>query len=112
MTKLQRLAGFDVIIFPGFGTRMKTPDEEVLQSVQECLKPWAHIKPVLPFPAGSQWAASTAMLYERLKQLTSALSRDERCLPILWGQKAARLVCGRRGTPSLPDNLLKLMRRT
>ena len=69
MTKLQRLAGFDVIIFPGFGTRMKTPDEEVLQSVQECLKPWAHIKPVLPVPAGSQWAASTAMLYERLKTI-------------------------------------------
>ena len=69
MTKLQRLAGFDVIIFPGFGARMKTPDEEVLQSVQECLKPWGHIKPVLPVPAGSQWAASTAMLYERLKTI-------------------------------------------
>jgi len=69
MTKLQRLAGFDVIIFPGFGARMKTPDEEVLQSVQECLKPWGHIKPALPVPAGSQWAASTAMLYERLKTI-------------------------------------------
>ena len=66
MTKLQRLAGFDVIIFPGFGARMKTPDEEVLQSVQECLQPWGHLKPVLPVPAGSQWAASTAMLYQRL----------------------------------------------
>ena len=69
MTKLQRLAGFDVIIFPGFGARMKTPDEEVLQSVQECLKPWGHIKPALPVPAGSQWAASTAKLYERLKTI-------------------------------------------
>ena len=69
MTKLQRLAGFDVIIFPGFGARMKTPDEEVLQSVQECLKPWSHIKPALPVPAGSQWAASTAMLYKRLKTI-------------------------------------------
>ena len=67
MTKLQRMAGFDVIIFPGFGARMKTPDEEVLQSVQECLKPWGHIKPALPVPAGSQWAGSTAMLYKRLK---------------------------------------------
>jgi len=69
MTKLQRLAGFDVIIFPGFGARMKTPDDEVLQSVQECLKPWGHIKPALPVPAGSQWAASTALLYERLKTI-------------------------------------------
>ncbi|MYD09858.1 MAG: ribulose 1,5-bisphosphate carboxylase [Chloroflexi bacterium] len=67
MTKLQRLAGFDVIIFPGFGARMKTPDEDVSSSVQECLKPWGHIKRVLPVPAGSQWAASTGMLYERLK---------------------------------------------
>lgn len=69
MTKLQRLAGYDVIIFPGFGARMKTPDEEALQSVRECLKPWRHIKPALPVPAGSQWAASTAMLYERLKTI-------------------------------------------
>ncbi len=69
MIKLQRLAGFDVIIFPGFGARMKTPDDEVLQSVQECLKPWGHIKPALPVPAGSQWAASTARLYERLQTI-------------------------------------------
>ena len=69
MIKLQRLAGFDVIIFPGFGARMKTPDEDVLQSVQQCLKPWGHIEPALPVPAGSQWAASTAMLYERLQTI-------------------------------------------
>jgi len=69
MIKLQRLAGFDVIIFPGFGTRMKTPDEEVYQSVDECLNTWGHIKPALPVPAGSQWAASTATLYERLKTI-------------------------------------------
>ena len=69
MIKLQRLAGFDVIIFPGFGARMKTPDDEVLQSVHECLKPWGQIKPALPVPAGSQWAASSAALYERLKTI-------------------------------------------
>lgn len=69
MIKLQRLAGFDVIIFPGFGARMKTPDDEVLQSVQECLKPWGQIKTALPVPAGSQWAGSTALLHERLKTI-------------------------------------------
>lgn len=67
MTKLQRLAGFDVIIFPGFGARMKTPDDEALQCAQACLQPWGQIKPALPVPAGSQWAASSAHLYERLK---------------------------------------------
>lgn len=66
MTKLQRLAGFDVIIFPGFGSRMKTPDHDVLDSVAACLDPWGDIKPALPVPAGSQWAASTGELYERL----------------------------------------------
>ena len=48
---------------------MKTPDEEVLQCVQACLKPWGHIQPVLPVPAGSQWAASTAVLHDRLKTI-------------------------------------------
>jgi ribulose-bisphosphate carboxylase large chain len=66
MTKLQRLAGFDVIIFPGFGSRMKTADDEVLANVATCLEPWGNIKPALPVPAGSQWAGSTAALYERL----------------------------------------------
>jgi ribulose-bisphosphate carboxylase large chain len=67
ITKLQRIVGFDAVIFPGFGTRMKTPDKEVLQSVEECLKPLADMKPCLPVPAGSQWAGSTARLYEKLK---------------------------------------------
>ena len=67
ITKLQRLVGFDAVIFPGFGSRMKTPDREVLQSVEECLKPMGDMKPCLPVPAGSQWAGSTVRLYERLK---------------------------------------------
>jgi ribulose-bisphosphate carboxylase large chain len=67
ITKLQRIAGCDAVIFPGFGSRMKTPDKEVLQSVQECLRPLGNIKPCLPVPAGSQWAGSTVRLYEKLK---------------------------------------------
>ncbi|NDJ62417.1 MAG: ribulose 1,5-bisphosphate carboxylase [Chloroflexi bacterium] len=66
VTKLQRLVGFDVIIFPGFGSRMKTPDDEVIASVTACLEPWGNIKPALPVPAGSQWAGSTGELYRRL----------------------------------------------
>jgi len=66
ITKLQRLVGFDSIIMPGFGKRMKTPDEEVLKNVEECFKPMGHIKDTLPVPAGSQWAGSTARLYDRL----------------------------------------------
>lgn len=66
ITKLQRLVGFDAIIMPGFGDRMKTPDDEVLENVRECFKPMGHIKDTLPVPAGSQWAGTTLELYERL----------------------------------------------
>jgi ribulose-bisphosphate carboxylase large chain len=66
ITKLQRLVGFDSIIMPGFGDRMKTPDDEVLENVRECFKPFGHIKDTLPVPAGSQWAGSTLKLYKRL----------------------------------------------
>lgn len=66
ITKLQRLAGFDAIIFPGFGERMKTTDDEVLASVKECLRPMGEFKRSLPVPAGSQWAGSTEFLYKLL----------------------------------------------
>ena len=69
MTKLQRLVGFDAIILAGFGARMKTSDDEVFENVAECLKPAGHIKPALPVPAGSQWAATTAELYQRLQTI-------------------------------------------
>ena len=67
--KLQRMVGFDTIILPGFGSRMKTPDREVLENVEECLKPLGHMKPCLPVPAGSQWAGSTIDIYEKLKTI-------------------------------------------
>ncbi len=66
VTKLQRMVGFDAIIYPGFGARMKTTDAEVLQSAQACLEPLGHLKPALPVPAGSQWAGSTGDLYKKL----------------------------------------------
>jgi ribulose-bisphosphate carboxylase large chain len=66
ITKLQRIAGFDSIIMPGFGERMKTPDDEVLENIQKCFKPMGNIKMTLPVPAGSQWAGSTSRLYKKL----------------------------------------------
>ena len=66
ITKLQRMVGFDSIIMPGFGERMKTGDDEVLENVQQCLKPMGHLKDTLPVPAGSQWAGSTLKLYKKL----------------------------------------------
>jgi ribulose-bisphosphate carboxylase large chain len=69
ITKLQRMVGFDVIILPGFGARMKTSDTEVFENVNECLKPLGQMKRALPVPAGSQWAGSTGELYEILKTI-------------------------------------------
>ena len=66
ITRLQRIAGFDALIFPGFGDRMKTPDSDVLQDVAECLQPLGGLKTALPVPAGSQWAGSTGRLYQKL----------------------------------------------
>ena len=66
ITKLQRMVGFDVIIMPGFGERMKVPEAEVLECVQECFKPLGSMKKSLPVPAGSQWAGTTGFLYEKL----------------------------------------------
>lgn len=57
-TRLQRLAGFDVIIMPGFGSRMMTPESEVLDNVRACLEPMGPIKPCLPVPGGSDSAAT------------------------------------------------------
>ena len=39
LTRLQRLAGFDSVIMPGFGSRMMTPEHEVLDCVRACLEP-------------------------------------------------------------------------
>jgi ribulose-bisphosphate carboxylase large chain len=66
ITQLQRLVGFDCIIFPGFGERMKTSEAEVMLDVQECLRPMGQIKKSLPVPAGSQWAGSIPHLFEKL----------------------------------------------
>jgi ribulose-bisphosphate carboxylase large chain len=67
ITKLQRIAGFDVIIMPGFGERMKIPETEVLECVEACFEPLGRLKKSLPVPAGSQWAGSTGFLFEKLE---------------------------------------------
>ncbi len=66
ITKLQRLAGFDAIIMPGFGRRMQMTDDEVLSCVRACLEPMGPIKPSLPVPGGSDWAGTLPSLYEKL----------------------------------------------
>jgi ribulose-bisphosphate carboxylase large chain len=68
-TQLQRLVGFDCIIFPGFGERMKTSETEVMLDIQECLRPMTQIKRSLPVPAGSQWAGSIPQLHEKLASI-------------------------------------------
>lgn len=64
IVKLQRLAGFDCIIYQGLGERMGTSKEEVLLAYQACVKPMGHLKSCLPVPGGSQWVGSLNILYE------------------------------------------------
>ncbi|NJL08354.1 MAG: ribulose 1,5-bisphosphate carboxylase [Methylacidiphilales bacterium] len=65
-TRLQRLAGFDVVIMPGFGPRMMTPEHEVLDCVRACLEPMGPIKPCLPAPGGSDSAATLEGVFRKL----------------------------------------------
>jgi ribulose-bisphosphate carboxylase large chain len=66
LTRLQRLAGFDSVIMPGFGSRMMTPEHEVLDCVRACLEPMGHIKPCLPVPGGSDWAGTLEGVFRKV----------------------------------------------
>lgn len=61
--KLHRLAGFDAMIYQGLGDRMRTSVQDVLDGFQACIEPMGHLRPILPVPAGSQWAGSLGKLY-------------------------------------------------
>lgn len=66
MTKLQRLAGADIIIIAGFGERMGCTDTEVLNNVRACLEPWGSLLPALPVPGGSDSAETLPHVYEKI----------------------------------------------
>ncbi len=66
LTRLQRLAGFDAVIMPGFGSRMMTPEHEVLECVRACLEPMGPVKPCLPVPGGSDWAGTLEGVYRKV----------------------------------------------
>jgi ribulose-bisphosphate carboxylase large chain len=66
LTRLQRLAGADAVIMPGFGPRMATPPDEVLACVRACLEPMGPIAPSLPCPGGSDWAGTVARVHAAL----------------------------------------------
>ncbi|NBC46487.1 MAG: ribulose 1,5-bisphosphate carboxylase [Gammaproteobacteria bacterium] len=65
-TKLQRLAGYDVVIMPGFGPRMMMPEDEVLECIAACTEPMGPIKPALPVPGGSDSAVTLPGVHERV----------------------------------------------
>ena len=65
-TKLQRLAGFDVVIMPGFGPRMMTAQDEVLECIAACVEPMGAIKPCLPVPGGSDSAVTLPGVHEHV----------------------------------------------
>jgi ribulose-bisphosphate carboxylase large chain len=66
LTKLQRIAGCDAVIMPGFGDRMMTADEDVLANVDACVMEMTGIRPCLPVPGGSDWAGTLETVYRKL----------------------------------------------
>ncbi|RAI43015.1 RuBisCO large subunit C-terminal-like domain-containing protein [Rhodoplanes roseus] len=66
LTRLQRLAGFDAVIMPGFGPRMMTPEAEVLDCIRACLEPMGSILPSLPVPGGSDSAATLESVFRKV----------------------------------------------
>jgi ribulose-bisphosphate carboxylase large chain len=66
ITKLQRLVGFDAIIMPGFGDRMMTSENEVMENVDACSERMGSIRPSLPVPGGSDWAGTLDHVYRRI----------------------------------------------
>lgn len=73
ITKLQRIAGCDAIIMPGFGARMATPEDEVLANCAECTKLLGAIEGVLPVPGGSDWAGTLPLMLEKLRTTDFAM---------------------------------------
>ncbi|MFL9827457.1 RuBisCO large subunit C-terminal-like domain-containing protein [Rhodoplanes sp. SY1] len=65
-TRLQRLAGFDAVIMPGFGPRMMTPEAEVQDCIRACLEPMGDILPSLPVPGGSDSAATLERVFAKV----------------------------------------------
>ena len=65
-TKLQRMVGYDVLIYPGVDSRLKASHEDVMDNAKACLDKLGDLKPMLPVPAGSQWAGSLEELYKLL----------------------------------------------
>ena len=66
LIKLQRLAGLDAIVMPGFGARMGMDEAEVLDGVAACLAPMGPIARSLPIPGGSDWAGTLEGVYRRV----------------------------------------------
>ena len=66
LTRLQRLAGCDVIIMPGFGPRMMTPAHEVQENLRACLEPMGSLRPSLPVPGGSDSAVTLERVHRAI----------------------------------------------
>ena len=66
ITKLQRLAGLDAVIMPGFGNRMMTPEQEVRENIEECLNVMGSLKRSLPVPGGSDSALTLDTVFRKV----------------------------------------------
>ena len=66
ITKLQRRAGLDAVIMPGFGNRMMTPEQEVRENIEVCMNDMGKLKRSLPVPGGSDSALTLESVYRKV----------------------------------------------
>ena len=63
LQKIWRLAGVDHFHVGGFGGKFYETDEEVGQSILDCLEPLAIGRPVMPVISSAQWAGSALTIH-------------------------------------------------
>lgn len=66
---MARLGGADVTIFPNFGGRFSFTREECLSIAEASRKPFGHLKPIFPAPAGG-------MKIEKIAEMREAYGKD------------------------------------
>ncbi len=67
--RLMRLYGTDAVIFPNHGGRFAWTREQCERLAEEARRPWAHLRPALPGPAGG-------MTLERVPELLDTYGTD------------------------------------
>lgn len=65
--KIWRLCGIDHLHVNGIRSKFWEPDDSVIHSALECLKPVSGVRPIMPVFSSGQWAGMAPDLYNQLQ---------------------------------------------